>query len=291
MSAIRPTEVQGRAAPTPAPAGGYFGDLLRRVFAQFTADAMEGAPQSRDYVLLDALAEQDARSQKNLAERLGINRTVMVRLIDRLEDLGHVSRTRNPANRRSYVLRLTDTGRAALDDMREAMSERNARTAATLSAHERRRLYTLLARLLPETEQPATQSIEYLLAQAHLHQRRSFDALLGGLGLRARHFGPLIAIDTLGPCPQQRLAQHLAITEPAAAEVVDDLVQAGLVARGKDPRDRRRYALELTGPGRELLPAVYDTGERMQADTRAALGAGGEDELRTLLCKLLSAEE
>ncbi|HBF78543.1 MAG TPA: transcriptional regulator [Streptomyces sp.] len=288
MSVTKATEVQGRDGRTPT--NGYFGDLLRRVFSRFAADAMDDAPQSRDFVLLDVLADGDARSQKDLAERLGINRTVMVRLIDRLEEVGHVSRTRNPANRRSYVLSLTDAGRAALDEMRESMALRNARIAAALTPREQRRLVTLLGRLLPETEQPATQSIEYLITQAHLNQRRTFDALLGDLGLRVRHFGPLTAIDELGPCPQQRLAQHLSITEPAAAEVVDELVQAGMVSRGKDPHDRRRYALELTDRGRELRPSLYEAGERMQSDTREALGADGEEELRSLLGRLLEAQ-
>lgn len=287
MSVIKSTEGQGRITRTPT--HGYFGDLLRRVFSRFAVDAMDDAPQSRDFVLLDVLADGDARSQKDLAERLGINRTVMVRLIDRLEELGHVSRTRNPANRRSYVLSLTDAGRAALEEMREAMARRNTQIAATLTPAEQQRLTALLGRLLPATEQPATQSIEYLITQAHLNQRRTFDVLLSGLGLRVRHFGPLTAIDELGPCPQQRLARRLAITEPAAAEVVDELVQAGMVSRGKDPHDRRRYALELTNRGRTLMPSLYQAGERMQSDTREALGADGEDELRSLLGRLLNA--
>lgn len=276
------------AAPSAPPSiRGYVGDLLRRVFFRFAADAIQDGPQSRDFVVLDVLASQDVRSQRELAERLGINRTVMVRLIDRLQEVGYVTRTRNPANRRSYVLSLTDAGRSALGQMRRAMSDRNARITAALTARERERLTALLSVLLPEAEQPATQSIEYLITQVHYQQRRRFDALLQELGLRVRHFGPLAAINVLGPCPQQALARHLAITEPAAAEVVDELVQAGLVARGQDPHDRRRYALELTGPGREKLPDVYAAAERMQGETRAALGDEGETELRALLGRLL----
>ncbi|MFD2354860.1 MarR family transcriptional regulator [Nonomuraea ferruginea] len=48
------------------------------------------------------------------------------------------------------------------------------------------------------------------------------------------------------PCAQQQLARRLDITELAAAQIVDELVRLGLVARGQDPADRRRYALELT---------------------------------------------
>jgi DNA-binding MarR family transcriptional regulator len=287
-----PTEIPG--AVLPEALRGYIGFLLRRVFARFTAEALSDDPQSRDFVVLDVLADQDASSQAEVAERLGINRTIMVRLVDRLEAAGYVTRTRNPANRRSYVLSLTEQGRTALDGMRAAVSERDARVTADLTAHERRRFDALLSRLLPEPDQSAVTSTAYLVAQAHYRMRRLGDDHLkaaGDLGLRTRHFGPLTAIDLLGPCPQQQLARYLAITEPAAAEVVDELVTAGLVARGRDPRDRRRYALELTDLGRDRLALVRTAVERLQADVLAALGADGERELKALLTKLLPVED
>ncbi len=268
---------------------GSVGTLLRQVYARFTADAIRDDPRSRDFVVLDTLADQDADSQRELAERLGINRTIMVRLIDRLEESGYVQRTRNPANRRSYVLSITDAGRKALDEMRHLVSDRDARVTAALSRRERQRLDELLRGLLPE--QPAIRSTEYLVAHAHYLLRRRGDALLAGIGLKIRHFGPLFAIDRLGPCPQLQLAQYLDITEPAAAEVVDELVLAGLVARGQDPRDRRRYALELTRLGRQRLRVARGVVEKLNADVQDTLGADGVRDLRTLLTKLLPAEE
>lgn len=288
-AASGPTEVPGAALPDEL--RGYVGYLLRRVFARLTAEAMQDGPRSRDFVVLDALAEQDAASQAEVAERLGINRTIMVRLIDRLELAGHVTRSRNPANRRSYVLSLTDSGRAALEEMRAAVSDRDARITAGLTARERRRFDALLAKLLPEPEQPAVHSTEYLVTQAHFRLRRLGDDRLAATGLRARHFGPLTAVDRLGPCPQQQLAQYLAITEPAAAEVVDNLVTSGLVARGRDPQDRRRYALVLTDLGRERLAVVRASIERLQSDVTEALGADDERELRALLIKLLPVKD
>ena len=268
---------------------GSVGTLLRQVYARFTADAIRNDPRSRDFVVLDTLADQDADSQRDLAERLGINRTIMVRLIDRLEESGYVQRTRNPANRRSYVLSITDAGRKALDEMRHLVSDRDARITAALSRRERKRLDELLRGLLPE--QPAIRSTEYLVAHAHYLLRRRGDALLADIGLKIRHFGPLFAIDRLGPCPQLQLAQYLDITEPAAAEVVDELVLAGLVARGQDPKDRRRYALELTRLGRQRLRVARGVVEELNADVQDTLGADGVRDLRTLLTKLLPAEE
>ncbi|GII61058.1 hypothetical protein Skr01_11430 [Sphaerisporangium krabiense] len=264
------------------------GNMLRRVFMLFTAEAMREGPQSRDFVVLDTLADQDGHSQQDLAEKLGINRTIMVRLIDRLEEAGHVTRTRNPANRRSYVLTLTPAGRAARDAMRRPVSDRDARVTAALTSKERARLAALLAKMLPEPESPAVQSIEYLVTQAYHRLRRQGDVLLSGAGLRTRHFGPLSALALLAPCPQQELARHLNITEPSAAQVIDELAEAGLVTRGRDPRDRRRYALELTPLGRDRLTDVRAAMVGLRAEVIGLLGAAPEEELRALLTKLLS---
>lgn len=267
--------------------GATVGFQLRQLYARFTAAAVGDDTSSSEFVVLDTLADADADSQRELAERLGINRTIMVRLVDRLTDAGHVVRTRNPANRRSYVLSITDAGRAALAGMRRVASDRDQRVTAALDEQERRRLAELLGRLLPEPEGPAVRSIEYLAAQAHYRQRRYGDSLLADVGLRTRHFGPLTALELLAPCPQQDVANYLGITGPAAAEVVDELVQAGLVSRGQDEHDRRRYALELTALGRERLTVVHDAIDRLEVDVTGALGADGYAELYSLLTKAL----
>lgn len=258
------------------------GNLLRQASVR-----LAGESRSREFVVLDVLADQDGCSQQDLVERLGINRTIMVRLVDALEEAGHVTRTRNLRNRRSNELRLTAKGREALKGMREAAAAHDAEVTAALTPAERTRLNELLTLLLPEPEQ--VQSTAYLITQAHYRLRRLGDALLADSGLRTRHFGPLAGLDELAPCPQHRLARHLGITEPAAAEVVNELVDAGLVARGRDPHDRRRYALDLTDLGRRRLATAGEAQQALQAQVRELLGGPEpERELRELLQKLVS---
>ncbi|WP_240980808.1 MarR family transcriptional regulator [Streptomyces sp. Z423-1] len=271
----------------PESLAGYVSYLLRRVHAQFSATPDGTDTDSRDFLVLDALTGQDWASQLDLAERLGINRTIMVQVIDRLEARGEVQRTRNPDNRRQYVLSLTDRGRAALGAMRRAVAERDARLTAVLTPQETARLDELLTRLLPESAQPLVQGTEYLVAQVHFRLRRHGDDKLTGTGLRVRHYGPLSALVASGPCSQQQLAEFLAITGPAVSQLVDELVKQGLVRRGRDPHDRRRYALEVTDDGREKLAVVTAAVQELADDVAAMLGPGGEDELRTLLLKLL----
>jgi DNA-binding MarR family transcriptional regulator len=266
----------------------FTGYLLRRVFAQFNADTSSAGTDLRDLSVMEALAEKDWASQFDLTEALGINRTTMVTVLSRMEEGGQVARNRNPKNRRTYVLSLTESGRAVLTDMRDAALKRDLDLTARLSEAERDRLRDLLATLVTAGLQGRTaDGIEALVAQAHQHYFKLGSNLLAGSGLQIRFLAPLSALTTLAPCAQQELAQFLGIAEPAAAELVDDMVQAGFVQRGRDASDRRRYALEATESGRRALAALLDAAERQEADSLSSLGPAGSRELRNLLLKVL----
>ncbi|MER7488616.1 MarR family transcriptional regulator [Streptomyces sp. NPDC126497] len=266
---------------------GFVAYLVRRVHARFSASTTERDADARDYLVLDALATRDWLSQLELADRLGINRTIMVAVVDALEQRGELARTRNPCNRRSHVLSLTPQGRRTLAVRRRAVAERERRLTAALSPAEHTRLEVLLSRMLPGTEPLLTRGPEYLVAQVHHRLRRLGDEKLADTGLRIRHYGPLRGLRELGPCAQQRLAGHLAITGPAASQLVRELVECGSVRRGRDPHDRRRYALELTEPGHEHLAVVTNAVHVLEAEIAELLGPGGADELRPLLSRLL----
>lgn len=266
----------------------YLPYLMRRAYVH-VAGTVDRSPQARELAVLDSLADQQVSSQQELAERLEINRTTMVTLIDGLEAAGHVIRTRNPDNRRSYLLSLTPSGRKALTAMRRSVVPRDDLVTANLDRDEQQRLGDLLRAVLGAPESPPTNaSIAYLIAQVFNLLRRRGDDLVSDLGLRIRNFASLSTINKLGPCPQQDVARYLAVTEPAAAQIVDELVQAGLVARGQAPTDRRRYALELTDLGRQQLVKLRTAMNHLQADVRKAVGGTkNEAELHRLLHKLL----
>lgn len=267
----------------------YLAYLMRRAFAYVSSKA-DRSTGARDFAVLGALAAGHGSSQQALAESLEINRTIMVKLIDRLQAQGFVTRTRNPQNRRSYLLALTDAGRQELIRMQPEILERDRLLTANLTPEERDRLNHLLRTVLGEPEKtPANASTEHLITQVFYLLRRRGDALVADEGLKVRNFAALFAIDKLGPCPQQQFARYLALTEPAAALFVDELVAKGLVTRGQDPDDRRRYALELTELGRERLAFLADSIDRLQAEVVATLGGPEQEaELQALIHKVLA---
>lgn len=102
----------------------------------------------REYGALTVLREGGPLSQQELAQRLGIDRTSTVFLIDRLEELKLVKRRRSPADRRAYALELTRTGARVQGRAQAAMAEQESAFLSGLTQRERQQLVELLTRLV-----------------------------------------------------------------------------------------------------------------------------------------------
>jgi DNA-binding MarR family transcriptional regulator len=74
---------------------------------------------------------------------------------------------------------------------------------------------------------------------------REFLAALTPLGIEPRHFGTLRSLSVAGPMTQGDLGQLLDVSPATVVQLVDHLERAGLVARERDPLDRRAYLLHL----------------------------------------------
>jgi len=102
----------------------------------------------KQYVALATLASDGHLSQHQLGQRLRIDRTTMVALVDTLETNGDVIRQRNPEDRRAYALQITRHGRSTLARAKRAVSTAEHEISAGLSDAELRQLKDLLTRLL-----------------------------------------------------------------------------------------------------------------------------------------------
>jgi DNA-binding MarR family transcriptional regulator len=107
--------------------------------------------EQRHAGMLIRLAANQGRSQQAIAEMIGVNATRMVFLVDELEKLGLVERRRNPADRRSHALYLTDQGLATVEQVRVVTAEHEAEFGAGLTEGQRAQLVCLL-RLMAEEQ-------------------------------------------------------------------------------------------------------------------------------------------
>ncbi len=79
-----------------------------------------------------------------IADRLAIVPHSVTDVVDRAERAGVVARRRDPADRRSTLVELTQLGRHLLDQLDEARRESAARVFGPLTEEQRRELVTVL---------------------------------------------------------------------------------------------------------------------------------------------------
>jgi DNA-binding MarR family transcriptional regulator len=88
-------------------------------------------------VLLERRRERAPTSQANLGEALGIDKSNIARLCRRMEDAGHATQTRDPADGRGRLVELTDAG-VTIARQIERASRARFRKIMTLIAPRRR---------------------------------------------------------------------------------------------------------------------------------------------------------
>jgi DNA-binding MarR family transcriptional regulator len=86
-------------------------------------------------------------SQRDLGARLGVDPSVLVALLNALEDRDLVRRRRDPADRRRHIVEITDQGAAAVTKLDAAIARVEDELFADLTLHERDTLHSLLARV------------------------------------------------------------------------------------------------------------------------------------------------
>jgi DNA-binding MarR family transcriptional regulator len=90
--------------------------------------------------------------------------------------------------------------------------------------------------------------------QVILH--RSFHDMMRfarGEGLSMGQMGALMRLGKEGMCGVSDIGAQMGVTSAAASQMIDRLVQMGLIERTEDPNDRRVKLITLTAKGRALL--------------------------------------
>ncbi|MEV4095844.1 MarR family winged helix-turn-helix transcriptional regulator [Streptosporangium saharense] len=100
------------------------------------------------HLVLQMLQAVGPCSQQTLSEELRIDRSVMVTICDDLERDGYARRERNPRDRRSYAVTITEPGRERLATAQAAVPAFLDATFDALTPEERDQLGTLLGKLL-----------------------------------------------------------------------------------------------------------------------------------------------
>jgi DNA-binding MarR family transcriptional regulator len=135
------TRVGGRLGYLLKHAGMLLTERHERALAAWRIDA-------RELGVLMVIDSYEPASQQQVAERLGVDRTTMVAVLDTLEAQGLLSRRPDPLDRRRNVVELTAAGQTVLTAATAASDRAEADLLAPLSDDEAATLRDLLARVV-----------------------------------------------------------------------------------------------------------------------------------------------
>ena len=110
----------------------------------------EAGVRTQHYHVLASLADDGDAVQATLADRIVLDRSDLVTLLDELEALDYVVRRTAPADRRRKIVAITATGEKQLVAMDQLIYAAEAELLEPLSASERKTLLELLDRLTAE---------------------------------------------------------------------------------------------------------------------------------------------
>ena len=109
----------------------------------------------RQLRVLDLLADRGPVGQRELAELMGIDHSVLVNLLNPLEDARLIKRERDTVDRRRHVVTIAAAGNRRLAQADQAFRDAEDTFFAPLTGDERDQLHTLLSRLRDAAAPPA----------------------------------------------------------------------------------------------------------------------------------------
>ena len=127
--------------------------------------------------------------------------------------------------------------------------------------------------------------LSFLLARHGLIMNSRIQQAMAELGLGQRHGAVLLHL-AQGPVSQQFLVEKLAIDPSLVVSVLNDLEDAQLALRRRDPHDRRRHIVELTPSGEQTVEAIVRGVDIVEQELFADLDRAELSQLRNLLNRL-----
>lgn len=117
---------------------------LRRAFDR---RALELGVTRAQWKVLFRLTRMPGLKQVELADMLDVEPITLSRIVDRLEEAGHVERVADPADRRAWRLQVTEKAKPLVAKLRALGSELVEEAFAGIDASELERLSDILARV------------------------------------------------------------------------------------------------------------------------------------------------
>jgi|SRR6185312_11162565 len=138
---------------------------------------------------------------------------------------------------------------------------------------------------------------ELVASNVFLLKRLGFTAKTSSLemyereGLNPYHYAILALLDEGVPETQAAIADALGYDRGTLVGLLDELEEKSLVERKRDPDDRRRHLVRLTGDGKRTLGRLRTCAKKVEDEFLAPLDAEQREQLHELLLELAERHE
>lgn len=102
------------------------------------------------------------------------------------------------------------------------------------------------------------------------------------------HLGTLFYLHHCGSCGVTEVGDHLGVTSAAASQLLDRLVEQGMVVREEDPNDRRVKRIKLSDKGNRAFDAMVRAREEWTHEVGAMLTGPEKQAITGSLALLIS---
>src|SRR5260370_27858213 len=140
---------------------------------------------------------------------------------------------------------------------------------------------------MTSSAQAADATYKSLVLIHHLERvaRRRFEIAIEPTGLRPRHVQALTILRDHGAMSQGALGDALRLDPANLVGLLNELEQRALLARRRDPTDRRRHIVELSPRGHTALTSAESALASVQNDVLSGLDDDERCTLHTLLLR------
>jgi DNA-binding MarR family transcriptional regulator len=118
---------------------------------------------------------------------------------------------------------------------------------------------------------------------------RRIKGAMAARGLKMSHGHVLMELATAGPMSQQALCESLGVDPSVLVAVLNDLENAGLAERRRDPADRRRHIVEMSPSGKGVVTEIHEAVAGVEAELFAGLDPAELATLHALLIRVHQA--
>jgi MarR family transcriptional regulator for hemolysin len=137
------------------PIGLHLSRVAKEVSAAFDAALSAAGGSLPTWLILLNLKINQSANQRRLAEAVGIREATLTHHLSGMEQLGLVTRERDPDNRRTHVLALTEAGEASFLALRDAAMAFDRRLRRGMTAAQVKALAAGLDQLAANVESSA----------------------------------------------------------------------------------------------------------------------------------------